>query len=378
MTKIDYGDNIDQQEFYGFHDEPKKPNGHASDKEFQLFGMNDLLNLPIPQWDLRDLLFKGQIAFAYGPSQSLKSFIMLDLASRKVHGMDWQGRPLKPCNVVYVAGEGFPLFGARRRAWFKFHEMALENDGLFVLNQAVNLLDDHEVEQFIALASQVDDLGLTILDTWSTCVAGQDENSSLMAKAIENIKRISRALDCSVVVVHHPGKDASRGLRGHSSLLGNADAVWEVERLPGNVAKLTVSKQKDAENGKEFWFQAHRVTLNIYDDEGVELDSLAITSCDKPAPQMSTQMADRIDIARIMDYHSAMSTRGLAQRLMPVIHMGLRKTIDRINDALPANEWVRTRRTGDEVCELCRHVPDKQGRPAKITMRNAAIHLALT
>lgn len=378
MTKIDYGDNIDQSEFYGF-DEQTKPNGHAPGKEFQLFGMSDLLNLPIPQWDFRDLLFKGQIAFLFGPPQSLKSFIALELGSRLAHGMEWQGRPLKSCNVVYVAGEGFALFGARRRAWFKFHEMALENDGLFVLNQAVNLLDDHEVEQFIAIASQIDDLGLTIFDTWSTCVAGQDENSSLMAKAIENVKRISRALNCSVIVVHHPGKDATKGLRGHSSLMGNADAVWDVERKPGtHVAKVTVTKQKDAENGKEFWFQAHRVMLGIYDDEGVELDSLAITPCDKPAPEMSTALADRIDIARIMDFHSAMSTRGLAQRLMPVIQMGLRKTIDRINDALPANQWVRTRRTGDEVVELCRHVPDKQGKPAKISMRSAAIHLALT
>jgi hypothetical protein len=40
-------------------------------------------------------------------------------------------------------------------------------------------------------------------------------------------------------------------------LLGNVDTEWVVEREGKNMScKLTVTKQKDAEDGQEFWFGA--------------------------------------------------------------------------------------------------------------------------
>ena len=72
------------------------------------------------------------------------------------------------------------------------------------------------------------------IDTLNQAAPGMDENSSeAMGEAIAAIKSIQAELGGLAMLVHHTGKDAARGLRGHSSLHAALDAAIEVRRDDG-------------------------------------------------------------------------------------------------------------------------------------------------
>src|SRR5690606_31022552 len=73
--------------------------------------------------------------------------------------------------------------------------------------------------------------GVVIIDTLNRAAPGMDENSSVdMGHAIHAAKLIQQGLGGLVLLVHHSGKDAAKGMRGHSSLYAALDAASEVKR----------------------------------------------------------------------------------------------------------------------------------------------------
>jgi hypothetical protein len=73
-------------------------------------------------------------------------------------------------------------------------------------------------------------------------------------------------------VVHHTGKDASKGLRGHSSLHAALDTAIEVRR-DGDNREWLIAKSKDGEDGGVHAFKLEVVEL------GSDEDGDPITSC---------------------------------------------------------------------------------------------------
>lgn len=64
------------------------------------------------------------------------------------------------------------------------------------------------------------------------------------------------------MILHHSGKDASKGLRGHSSLLGAVDTELELLRFEDSMKGLiTISKQKDGQDNTRIGFEMVSVEL---------------------------------------------------------------------------------------------------------------------
>ena len=89
---------------------------------------------------------------------------------------------------------------------------------------------------------------------------------------IEAAKRLQALTEGLVVLVHHTGKNASAGLRGHSSLIAALDAAIEVSR-EGDSRQWSVAKAKDGADGN-----CERFKLKI-EMVGLDSDGDAITSC---------------------------------------------------------------------------------------------------
>jgi hypothetical protein len=103
---------------------------------------------------------------------------------------------------------------------------------------------------------------------------GGDENSPADMGSFVNILDKMRAhLGCAVVAIHHIGKDASRGARGHSLLRCAVDTEIAVEKRDERVSVATVTKQRDMPGGAEIAFQLRQVAL------GVDQDGDPVTSC---------------------------------------------------------------------------------------------------
>jgi hypothetical protein len=115
--------------------------------------------------------------------------------------------------------------------------------------------------------------GLIIIDTLNRAAPGADENSSVdMGNLIAASKRLQDMTGGLVLLVHHTGKDTSKGLRGHSSLYAALDGAIEVSRTEGR-REWGVAKSKDDETGQVHPFKLEVVTV------GVDDDSEEITSC---------------------------------------------------------------------------------------------------
>jgi len=97
-----------------------------------------------------------------------------------------------------------------------------------------------------------------------------------MGKIIAGAKALQAAIDGLVVLNHHTGKDATRGMRGHSSLFAAMDAVIEVTR-DGDRRAWSVSKSKDGQDGQEHGFRLSVEPVGV-DEFGDALTSCVVTA----------------------------------------------------------------------------------------------------
>jgi hypothetical protein len=115
--------------------------------------------------------------------------------------------------------------------------------------------------------------GVLCLDTLNRAAPGMDENDSKsMGEAIAAAKAIQAAVGGVVLLVHHTGKDSTKGMRGHSSLIAALDAAIEVTR-DGDRREWKIAKSKDGEDGA-----AHPFRLDVV-EIGTDEDGEPVTSC---------------------------------------------------------------------------------------------------
>jgi hypothetical protein len=112
-----------------------------------------------------------------------------------------------------------------------------------------------------------------------------DENDSKsMGEVIGAAKAIQAAAGGVVLLVHHTGKDSTKGMRGHSSLLAALDAAIEVTRTDDR-REWKIAKSKDGEDGEAHPFRLDVVEIGEDEDDGEPVTS-CIVMCQKRARVM--------------------------------------------------------------------------------------------
>lgn len=239
---------------------------------FNLLSGNDLCNAPPMRWMVRGVLPMEGLSALFGASGSGKSFLMLDIAATVAGGdYEWFGRRVSQCPVTYICLEGEAGMGKRVEAWSRHHNRPVP-DALRFVTQPFDLLSN-DVPELAKAVIAVNGGGLVILDTLNRAAPGADENSSVdMGNLIAAAKKLQNLTGGLVLLVHHTGKDTTRGLRGHSSLYAALDGAIEVTAA-NNRKAWSVAKCKDDVTGEAHSFKLEGVHVGI-DDDGEE-----ITSC---------------------------------------------------------------------------------------------------
>jgi len=132
---------------------------------------------------------------------------------------------------------------------------------------------------------------MIVVDTLARSFVGADENSSTdMGVFVHNIDLLIERFDCTVLVVHHSGKQTERGMRGSSALRGAVTSEFEVVKTVGSQSvALHVRKQKDVEEAKSQWLTAREVSW-VQSGFGEERTSLVLDATEEPdAPKRYTK-----------------------------------------------------------------------------------------
>jgi hypothetical protein len=226
---------------------------------------------------VKSLLDVAAMAVVYGPSNSGKTFWTIDLAYHIAIGAPWRGRRVLQASVLYLAAEGGRGVINRVAALKQAHgvldvPLAVKRAGLDLLHDQADL--QHIVDLSAEVKARLPDAPhMIVIDTLSRVMAGGDENSAAdMTALIRNIDAIRATTGATALLVHHTGKDAARGARGHSSLRAATDTEIEIANEDGARAAV-VTKQRDHQGGETFAFDLEGVTL------GTDQDGDEVTSC---------------------------------------------------------------------------------------------------
>jgi hypothetical protein len=194
----------------------------------------------VPGW-----LDLDSLAVLYAPSDSYKSFLAIDVALHVATGTPWNGLHVHAGDVLYVVGEGIAGIPNRLDAWLAEHGRHDAPERMHWYRGAVNLLDPREASDFLHLAADIRP-ALVIIDTLATCMPGGDENGSRdMGQVVDRARRLKAETGACVLIVHHTGRDETRGARGWSGLKNALDSELEMRKSGYLAATLTSRKQKD-------------------------------------------------------------------------------------------------------------------------------------
>ncbi len=240
-----------------------------------------LENFPPPDPLIDGLLDLDTVTVLYGPSGHFKSFVALDIALSVAKGSWWHRQTTRQGRVLYIAAEGVPGMWERIHAWRTQEQVAVPDDLLF-LPGALNLADSGNA---VALGEVIAALGvrLLVVDTLARCAVGLDENSARdMGRLVANVDLVRQATGACVLLVHHSGKDAERGMRGSSALFAAADTVLSCSSAD-DIVTLEITKQKHHRTGTPFTFRPVPVADSIvlsdrtYDPTGTVPESVLKT-----------------------------------------------------------------------------------------------------
>jgi SepF-like predicted cell division protein (DUF552 family) len=241
----------------------------STNNKYKLLTGNDLRALPPVKWRLKGILPYEGLAAMYGPSASGKSFLGFDAGVAISEGADWFGIRTTKSTVVYVALEGESGFKNRVAAWELENGRPLPQD-MFMVLQPFHITKPEDVNE---LAAAIPYGSVVIVDTLNRAAPTSDENSSKeMGEILEACKHLQALIGGLVVLIHHTGKDTTRGARGHSSFFAALDGAVEVERT-ATQRSWSVAKAKDGQDGKSVPFD---LKLHVL---GLDTDGDEITSC---------------------------------------------------------------------------------------------------
>jgi hypothetical protein len=240
----------------------------------RLRSVDMVLRDPDVPYLVRGIIPRRGVAAIYGPPASGKTFVAMDLMFGLASGAQfWFGIPIKFAPVAYVALEGKSGVKKRIDAWQRHNGVALSTS-VQIWDEPFRLDDLADIEALAEEAITVLGKGCVIvIDTLAQAMAGFDENSSAeMGAAIAGAQRLASLVDGLVILIHHTGKDPTKGMRGHSSLHGALDTSIEV-CVKASGRSWKVRKSKDGEAGQECAFD-----LASY-DLGTDADGDPIRSC---------------------------------------------------------------------------------------------------
>jgi hypothetical protein len=265
----------------------------------QAFYYLDMLDtIPEPTWTIDTILPEGGYTLVYGKRSTRKSFAALDMGLSVATGIPFHGRDVKRGRVVYLAGEGFR--GSKRRvaAWFMARKLdSKDHSRDFALVPFTPKWDTTRgrevVRKVLSEITKDGSIALVIIDTARRAMSGDENAPTSVGQFLDGVSEVCREFGCAHMILHHAGKDESKGARGGGPFEDDADAVLRFTKGTGDTTRMTCTKQKDAEADWTMIFRADISSLGT-EPSGKPITSLTLmleseskTESDERSPAQS-------------------------------------------------------------------------------------------
>lgn len=230
----------------------------------EFLSVAQLSSLPRPKWLLHNLVPAEALVRLSGNPGSYKSFLALDMALCVATGRNWQGLNTRSAPVLYLAGEGAGGIQDRVAAWMRHNQVGDVAADRFMLLPRMVLTNAEEWGLLVRLVQEIRP-ALIVIDTQQRTTAGVEENSAAeMATVVERWDWLVKQGGATVLVVHHLGKDASRGARGSSVVNASVDTEMVLTRADESspLVTLTTTKQKNAAEAEPWEMVAESVVIS--------------------------------------------------------------------------------------------------------------------
>jgi hypothetical protein len=235
-------------------------------------------NQPPVQWLVEDLIEEQTMCAMYGDTGCTKSFLAIDLGMHLALGKDWFGlKVYRSVPVVYVAVEGGGGMIKRVNGWLESHDDTEIPNNFRIDRDPIYPTNKESIRNFIEYYKELGfEKGFVFIDTLNANARadGLNEDGTDMGLIVDAFQVIGRELNSSYMIVHHSGKDESRGMRGHSSLKASLDTVIHVEPSGSNY-KWSIEKLKEGEDQKVYGYEAPVVDLGV-DAKGKSITTLVV------------------------------------------------------------------------------------------------------
>ena len=255
------------------NEQTPEPSDSQQEHGFRFQPIGELLkDIHPPAWLVKGIIERDCLAVIYGEPGHGKSFIAMDLAASIATGTDWHEHTTTHGAVFYIAGEGSNGIARRFRGWEILRGISLSDAPLCISSTPI-ALDDHEsalkVKQAItAMAEQQQQTPvLIVVDTLARNFAGDENGTKDMNQFIRCMDAVRFAWKASILIVHHTGKDTSRGARGSSVLKAAIDTEFSASMDENKIICLQCHKMKEGEPPRPIAFKLQGVKLPIVDED---------------------------------------------------------------------------------------------------------------
>lgn len=229
-----------------------------------------------PNYLIEYMLEDNAHGFLAGSSGAFKSFIALEMGHCIASGRPFLGnKVMKKGKVIYICGEGKGGIKRRLRA---IDNKYGESSNIMIINRDIALNEKGMIDALSSLFSKVEPV-LVIYDTLNSLSGGIENNSSGDTSALyKALASASNVCGASTMIVHHYGKDKTKGMEGSHTFRSNADYVFTADRSDDKllVTRLGNMKQKDGEEFQPILIELEEVGLGFNDHNDKPCHSLRV------------------------------------------------------------------------------------------------------
>lgn len=232
----------------------------ASKPRRRMLTIDELEAMGEPKWLIQGMVPECSLVMMDGPPKEGKTFIAVAMSLHIAAGKPWFGQEVVQGGVVYIAGEGSAGLKLRVKAMRLAYDIP-SSVPFWVVPSIVDFGDKKDVKALADLIHETageTTIAMVVIDTLARAMPGVEENSaSEIGKVIASCDWLKEHLGCTVMPIHHQGKDTTRGSRGSSAIAGALDALFRISRSKCesfDVVTMTNVYQKEAEEVKPAYF----------------------------------------------------------------------------------------------------------------------------